>query len=90
MKLTSRHSAKKNSGQPCMNPENLIAILTRRILSDVQQHINPSRIISVKSSMTQSTGTNSIDRDQYNTQFDLNNGPAPRCAQLMLWSGDRR
>ena len=36
--------------------------------------------------MVQGTGTNNIGQDQYTIPLNFNNGPVPRCAQLMLWS----
>ena len=50
-------------------------------------HTVPQPIILVKSTMVQSTGTNNIGRDWYTIPLNFNNGPVPRCAQLMLWSG---
>ena len=37
--------------------------------------------------MVQSTSANNIGRDQYTKPLNFDNGPVPRCAQLMLWSG---
>ena len=35
--------------------------------------------------MVQSTATNNIGRDKYTIPLNFNNGPVPRCAQMMLW-----
>ena len=65
---------------------NVIKVLVY-LFKNQSTHTVPLPIILVKSTMVQSTSTNNIGRDYYTIPLNFNNGPVPRYAQLMLWSG---